>query len=310
MLQVKTPEEVLALIKKEFTPLSDCTELVPFTGALGRVLAEDIAAEEYVPDFDRSTVDGYACRASDTFGCSDAIPAILNLAGEVRMGSAAGIKLPRDSCVYVPTGGAIPEGADCAVMLEYTEDYGDGTIGIMKPGAPGMNLIYRGDDVFPGKVVLKAGRLLTPQDIGALAAIGRMQVPVQRKLRVAVISTGDELVPPEQDPGPGQVRDVNSPLLCALLEDFGAEPVHFGIVVDDKTYNPNGGKDYHSTANCPGVRSQYLPLTAFTYGELETGAFASLDRCANCHPLRRKAEIEAINKLHLESSPGMVSDYH
>ena len=234
MLQVKTPEEVLALIKKEFTPLSDCTELVPFTGALGRVLAEDIAAEEHVPDFDRSTVDGYACRASDTFGCSDAIPAILNLAGEVRMGSAAGIKLPRDSCVYVPTGGAIPEGADCAVMLEYTEDYGDGTIGIMKPGAPGMNLIYRGDDVFPGKVVLKAGRLLTPQDIGALAAIGRMQVPVQRKLRVAVISTGDELVPPEQDPGPGQVRDVNSPLLCALLEDFGAEPVHFGIVVDDK----------------------------------------------------------------------------
>ena len=234
MLQVKTPEEVLALIKKEFVPLADSFESVPCPAALGRVLAEDIAAEEYVPDFDRSTVDGYACRAADTFGCSDAIPALLTLAGEVHMGSAAGGKLPRNSCVYVPTGGAIPEGADCAIMLEYTEDYGDGTIGIMKPGAPGMNLIYRGDDVYPGKTVLNAGRRLTPQDIGALAAIGRMQVSVKKKLRVAVISTGDELVPPSQTPGPGQIRDVNSPLLSALLEDFGAEPVLYGIVVDDR----------------------------------------------------------------------------
>ena len=233
MLQVKTPEEVLRLIEKEFRPLGR-SESVPLAQALGRVVAEDIKAEEYVPDFDRSTVDGYACRARDTFGCSDAVPAILNLAGEVRMGEGAQMSVPRDSCVYVPTGGAIPAGCDCAVMVEYTEDYGDGTVGILKPGAPGMNLIFRGDDVFPGKTVLKAGRVLTPQDIGALAAIGRTEVPVRPRLRVGVISTGDELVPAGQKPGPGQVRDVNSPMLEALLRDFGAEPADFGIVTDDE----------------------------------------------------------------------------
>ena len=226
MLEVKTPEEVLRLIEKEFKPLGQ-TESVPLSAAMGRVLSEPITAQEYVPDFDRSTVDGYACRAADTFGCSDAIPAILNLAGEVLMGQGADFALSRDSCVYVPTGGAIPKGADCAVMIEYTEDYGDGTVGI-------MNLIFRGDDVFPGKEILPAGRVLTAQDIGALAAIGRISVPVARRVKVGVISTGDELVPPNKTPGPGQVRDVNSPLLTAMLEAFGAEAVSYGIVVDDE----------------------------------------------------------------------------
>ena len=233
MLEVKTPEEVLRLIEKEFKPLGQ-TESVPLSAAMGRVLSEPITAQEYVPDFDRSTVDGYACRAADTFGCSDAIPAILNLAGEVLMGQGADFALSRDSCIYVPTGGAIPKGADCAVMIEYTEDYGDGTVGIMKPGAPGMNLIFRGDDVFPGKEILPAGRVLTAQDIGALAAIGRISVPAARRVKVGVISTGDELVPPDKTPGPGQVRDVNSPLLTAMLEAFGAEAVSYGIVVDDE----------------------------------------------------------------------------
>ncbi|MBR1455979.1 MAG: molybdopterin molybdotransferase MoeA [Oscillospiraceae bacterium] len=234
MLEVKTPAEVLAMIRTEFAPLPDRTELVPLAEALGRVLAEAVAAEEYVPDFDRSTVDGYACRAADTFGCSDAIPAILPVAGQVLMGEGADFELSRGECVYVPTGGAIPQGADCAVMIEYTEDYGDGTIGVMKPGAPGMNLIFRGDDVFPGKEILPAGRVLTAQDVGALAAIGRTTVPVARRLKVGVISTGDELVPPDAAPGPGQVRDVNSPLLTAMLTAFGAQPVNYGIVVDDE----------------------------------------------------------------------------
>ena len=150
------------------------------------------------------------------------------------MGQGADFSLPRGACACVPTGGAIPRGADCAVMIEYTEDYGDGTVGILKPGAPGMNLIFRGDDVYPGKVILKAGRVLTPQDIGALAAVGRTTVSVSRRLRVGVISTGDELVPPDETPGPGQVRDVNTPLLTAMLRDFGAEAVSYGIVVDDE----------------------------------------------------------------------------
>ena len=233
MLAVKTPEEVLRLIEKDFKPLGR-TETVPLAEAPGRVLAEPITAQEYVPDFDRSTVDGYACRAADTFGCSDAIPAILNLAGQVLMGEKADFALSRDSCASVPTGGAIPRGADCAVMIEYTEDYGDGTVGIMKPGAPGMNLIFRGDDVFPGKEILPAGRVLTAQDIGALAAVGKTSVPVARRVKVGVISTGDELVPPDETPGPGKVRDVNAPLLTAMLTGFGAEAVNYGIVRDDE----------------------------------------------------------------------------
>ena len=233
MLHVKTPEEVLALIETEFAPVA-ATELVSLTGAMGRVLAEDIAATEYVPDFDRSTVDGFAVRARDTFGCSDAIPAILPLQGEVLMGEGAEFELNPEECVAVPTGGALPKGADSVVMVEYTEDYGDGTIGISKSAAPGQNMIFRGDDVFPGKVILQKGRVLSCQDIGALAAIGRVEVPVAKKLTVGVISTGDELVPPEVTPGPGQVRDVNSPMLEAMLGAFGVQVINYGIVIDNE----------------------------------------------------------------------------
>ena len=233
MLQVKTPEEVLALIEEEFVPLMQ-QELVPLSGALGRILSEDIAATEYVPDFDRSTVDGYAVRARDTFGCTDAIPAILPLQAEVLMGEGADFELNPEECVAVPTGGALPKGADSVVMVEYTEDYGDGTIGISKSAAPGQNMIFRGDDVYPGKVILHKGRVLSSQDIGALAAIGRVQVKVAKKLTVGVISTGDELVPPEQTPRAGQVRDVNSPMLEAMLTGFGVHVINYGIVVDNE----------------------------------------------------------------------------
>ena len=233
MLYVKTPEEVLTLIETEFSRVAQ-TELVSLSAAMGRVLAEDIAAGEYVPDFDRSTVDGYAVQAKDTFGCTDAIPAILPLQGTVLMGEGADYPLNAGECVAVPTGGAVPKGADSVVMLEYTEDYGDGTIGVSKPAAPGQNMIFRGDDVYPGKVILKKGRVLSSQDIGALAAIGRVQVPVVKKLTVGVISTGDELVPPEAQPGPGQVRDVNSPMLEAMLTAFGCKVVNYGIVIDDE----------------------------------------------------------------------------
>ena len=233
MLYVKTPEEVLALIDTEFETVSQ-TELVSLGEAMGRVLAEDIAATEYVPDFNRSTVDGYAVRSRDTFGCTDAIPAILTLQGEVLMGQGADLTLQADCCVAVPTGGAVPEGADAVVMIEFTEDYGDGTIGVLKSVAPGQNMIFRGDDVYPGKPILEKGRVLSSQDIGALAAIGRTQIPVVKKLTVGVISTGDELVPPEVTPAPGQVRDVNSPMLEAMLTTFGVNVINYGIVIDNE----------------------------------------------------------------------------
>ena len=250
MLHVKTPEEVLALIDTEFQSVAT-TEYVYLTAAMGRILAEDIAAKEYVPDFDRSTVDGYAVRARDTFGCTDAIPAILPVQAEVFMGQGADFQLNREECVAVPTGGALPQGADAVVMVEYTEDYGDGTIGISKSAAPGDNMIFRGDDVYPGKVILQKGRVLSSQDIGALAAIGQVQVPVQKKLIVGVISTGDELVPPEETPKAGQVRDVNSPMLEAMLRAFGINVINYGIVLDNEILLSE--KVHKAVAECDAV---------------------------------------------------------
>ena len=232
MLHVKTPDEALEIIHGAFAPLGRPTEAVPLLSARGRVLARAVTAEAYVPDFCRSTVDGYALRAADTFGCSEALPAQLLLAGQVRMGEGAGLALAPGHCAAIPTGGEVPQGADAVQMLELCEDYGDGTIGILKSVAPGHNMIFRGDDVKPGDTVLPAGRRLEPQDIGALAALGVTAVPVVPRLRVGVISTGDELVPPERAPAAGQVRDVNGPMVCALLEQAGALPRFYGIIPD------------------------------------------------------------------------------
>lgn len=233
MLTVKTPEEVFSLLNEAFSP-RPAGEIVPLEAACGRILLSDIRSTEYVPGFDRSTVDGYAVRSSDTFGCSDAIPAILSLDGEVLMGQSAPAALRPGCCAAVPTGGAIPGGADAVVMLEYTEDYGDGTIGICKSAAPGSNMIFKGDDVYPGKSVLPAGWRLGAQDIGALAAMGITEVPVCRRPLVGILSTGDELVPADEAPAPGQIRDVNSPMLRALCEEAGARVKNYGIIRDEE----------------------------------------------------------------------------
>ena len=234
MLSVKTPEEVLEIINKEFD-FSMQPEEVSIFEASGRVLAEPVISEENVPTFNRSTVDGYALAASDTFGCSDSIPALMNVKGQVLMGEdGADIRLGIGECAYVPTGGAIPEGADAVVMIEYVEDYKDGTVGIQKPIAPGGNIIFKGDDVFPGKEVLPKGRLLNSADIGALAALGILKVTVSPRPLVDIISTGDELVDIDETPKDGQIRDVNSAMLSAFIQEAGGSARMYGIVQDDE----------------------------------------------------------------------------
>ena len=233
MLNVITLEEALRLIRARFVPIA-ATERVHIADALGRMLAEDVRSGEYVPDFDRSNVDGFALRARDTFGCSDAIPAVLTVQGEIRMGERADFALDEGCCAAIPTGGALPRGADSVVMLEYTEDYGDGTVGVAKPAAPGENLTFRGDDVRPGTRLLPRGRVLRPRDIGALAAVGVTEVTVSVPPRVGIISTGDELIEPEDCPGPGRIRDVNSLLTAAQLTAAGARVCRYGIVPDEE----------------------------------------------------------------------------
>lgn len=233
MLIVKTPEEVLELIEERFRDACGEEEII-LTDAVNRILAHDVVAEENVPDFNRSTVDGYAVRAEDTFGCSESIPAILTISGEILMGGEAGEKLNAGECRIIPTGGAVPEGSDSIVMVEHTESYGDGTVGIFKPAASGMNMVYRGDDVHPGKVVMKAGRKIKGPDIGALAALGYSKLTVKKKPVVGIISTGDELVDITETPLLGQTRDVNSYTLNSFCVQAGAEPMNYGIIRDEE----------------------------------------------------------------------------
>jgi len=232
MLNVITIAEAQRLIAEKFGQLRMPEEQVLLEGALARVLARDCVATEFVPDFNRSTVDGYAVRAQDVFGCSDSIPALLMQIGEAHMGEHTTLTIHSGECVYVPTGAEIPAGADCVITLEDTEPLGDGTIAVYKPVSPGTNLIFRGDDVKPGDLVLPAGRRLNVADIGALAALGQTSVSVRQAPRIAVISTGDEIVASGEPLPMGKIRDVNAPMLLALAQEAGAIADFIGIIPD------------------------------------------------------------------------------
>jgi len=217
------------------------SEIIDVAASLGRVTAEDVSAPHPLPDFRRSTVDGFAVRAKDTYGASDSLPAYLALAGEVPMGDAPKSELQPGQCMTIHTGGMLPDGADAVVMLEYTQETSEvskdlgglsGEIEIFKSVAEGENVIAIGEDVARGQVVQPKGSLMRPAEIGGLMALGITRVRVNRKVRVGLISSGDEVIPPEESPRPGQVRDVNSYTLAALVTKAGGEPILYGIVGD------------------------------------------------------------------------------
>ncbi|MDI6631579.1 MAG: molybdopterin molybdotransferase MoeA, partial [Thermoanaerobacteraceae bacterium] len=174
----------------------------------------------------------FAVRAADTFGASEGLPAYLRVAGEVLMGRAPDGPLLPGEAWRIPTGGMLPEGADAVVMVEHTEEAGD-AVAVLRPVAPEENVVRRGDDVRAGQVVLQAGKRLRPHDIGLLAACGVTRVPVRRRPVVGIIGTGDEVVAAEAVPGPGQVRDVNTPALAAAVKAAGGDPRVFGLVPDE-----------------------------------------------------------------------------
>ncbi len=237
MFTLKSIEEALTIIQTNFSMPENATvdkECVPLLSARGRLLAEDIHATEYVPSFHRSSVDGYAVRASDTFGSSDSIPAMLPVQGHILMGEEPSFTLSAGSCAAIATGGALPEGADAVQMIEYTEDYDDGTVGILKAVAPQQHIVFKGDDVHPGKLLLRAGTEITPKDIGALAALGITELWVKKLLTVGIITTGDELVEIHETPNNAQVRTVNTSLLASLVASFGENVKTYGIIKDKK----------------------------------------------------------------------------
>ena len=209
------------------------TEEIRTTDALGRVLAEDIIAPHPLPEFPRSTVDGYAVRAQDTFGAGPAAPSYLRLVGEVPMGRLPDLRIGVGETALVHTGGAIPDGADAVVMLEDTSTVPGGEIEVMGAVGIGKNVIRLGEDVQQGEKVIEAGSRLRPQEVGGLMAVGRTRVSVYLRPRVSILSTGDEVVSADVEPAPGQVRDINSHTLAALVVRYGGVPVSLGILPDD-----------------------------------------------------------------------------
>ncbi|MEW6657894.1 MAG: gephyrin-like molybdotransferase Glp [Thermodesulfobacteriota bacterium] len=228
--RLQTREEVLALYPR-FSPVS--AEEVDLAGALGRVLAAAVPAAEDVPPFPRASMDGYGVRAADTFGASVAAPQYLEIKGEVPMGAAPERPVGLAEALRVPTGAMLPPGADAVVMLEYTAEHPDGTLEVRRPVAPGENLLQPGEDVGKGEVLFPAGSLLRPQDLGLLAALGVTRLTVHRRARVAILSSGDEIVPIGQQPAAGQVRDSNASLAAAQVAQWGGIPALKGIIPDD-----------------------------------------------------------------------------
>ena len=228
-----TYEEALALLLKNTPTGIIPEEEVNISDACGRVLAQDVIATENLPGFNRSTVDGFAVRSKDTFGAKETLPAYLSVKGEVLMGETPQFSLLPGECAKISTGGMLPEGADAVVMVENTNQVSEDLVEVLKPVSPWENVILEDEDVKRGEVVLKSGRILRPQDIGALAGLGVSKVKVRRKPRVSVIVTGDEIIPVEKSPKPGEVRDINSYTLRGLLKDVSAEVLNYGIVKDE-----------------------------------------------------------------------------
>ena len=212
--------------------LSLCALCPDDVAAVGHVLAQDVVSPENLPPADRSGMDGYAVRAVDLFGASESNPVWLDRVGTISIDTPPDFGIQSGQCAAIVTGGFLPQGADAVIMVEHTSEFGAGVIEMRRSVAPGEYVLRKGDDAEAGKTALTAGTFLRPQEIGLLAGLGVTRVPVFRRPRVTVLSTGDELIPPDHRPSPGQIRDVNGPALTAMLRRGGYEAQSGGIIPD------------------------------------------------------------------------------
>ncbi len=207
-------------------------EEVPVEESAGRVLAQDILSDVNLPEFSRSTMDGYAVRAKSTFGASDGSPAFLNVTGRVAMGEIPDFSVGSGEAAKISTGGMLPDGADSVVMIEYVEKVDDSTIEVFKSVAPAQHIVEKGEDYKKDQCVIKKGVMIRPQETGLLAAFGFSSVKVFEKPVVGIISTGDEIVAIDEELKIGQIRDINSYSLASQVKVAGGVPVNYGIVKD------------------------------------------------------------------------------
>jgi molybdopterin molybdotransferase len=208
-------------------------EQVPLLETVGRVLAEDIIADDDLPDFPRAIVDGYAVQGASTFGSSEGNPAYLTVTGSIAMGESPGLTIGPGEAAQIATGGMLPLGADSVVMIEHTEAIDDTTIEVYRSVAPGQNMIAIGEDIKKQARVIKQGQTIRPQETGLLAALGKQTVAVYQKPVIGIISTGDEIIPVNETPSRGQIRDINTYTLSGLIDQAGAIAVAHGIIRDN-----------------------------------------------------------------------------
>lgn len=247
--KVKTVEETFAQID-EMIPTIQQTDIRALEDALHYILAEPVVAKENVPGFDRSTVDGYAVRAADTYGSSESMPGFLTLVGEVKMGEMAEIPVGMGEAIYVPTGGMLPPNSDSVIMIEHCEDV-EGLLNTYKQVAPGENVIRMGDDIKEEEVLLQAGTKLRPQELGAIASLGISKVKVYRRVKIAYLSSGDEIVPFETKTLQiGQIRDINHLTIAGLAKEWDIEVMYGGIVKDQFDVFQKKARELYDQADC------------------------------------------------------------
>lgn len=226
-------EGAKGLLMERFSDYKFEVEEVDIIDSKNRILAEVVVSNINVPDFNRSTVDGYAIKAEDSHGASDGIPSVLNILGEVKMGQETLMSIKSGETLYVPTGGMLPSGTDAMIMIENTEKMDENTLLIYKSVSNGENIIYKGDDIKVQQTALVSGRRINTEVIGVLAALGISRVKVYKKPRFYTISTGDEIIDIDKELEMGKIRDINSYTLRSLIIDIGGEVSGSSIIADD-----------------------------------------------------------------------------
>lgn len=233
-LNLVTPEEAKKYFYTYMSSIEENFELILTAESLGRVLAKPIFANENIPSFARSTVDGYAVNCKDTFGASENLPSYLSVIGEVVMGQSTDLIVESGQATTIHTGGMLPKGANAVVMIENTQTTVAGEIEVFKSVGNNENVILAGEDVQFNTLIFSTGQMIRPGDIGALMALGITDLLVYKIPKIGIVSSGDEIVDPSQKIIPGQVRDINSYSLSALVQKHGAIPKRYGIVPDNK----------------------------------------------------------------------------
>ena len=268
---VRSPRQAFEDLLPHVAPVTE-VETVSTPDALGRVIAREVRSPEDLPAFARSSMDGFSVRARDTFGASDSLPALFEVVADIPTGMSADAAIDVGEAAVAYTGGTLAEGADAVVMIERTQPADETSIEVLRPVAPGENVIQVGEDVRAGDAVFEAGHRVRPQDIGGLLALGIVDLVVFRRPRIAIISTGDEIVSPYSKPPRGKIRDINTYTIAARAAQCGADTVYTDLVLDEYALQLDAARAGVEAADAlvfsAGSSLSARDMTAAVFGQL------------------------------------------